>query len=250
MPDSSLALVFVHGAMDRATSFDRLRRRFADRVSLAYDRRGYAGSAAAAISTDPFADHVADLVDLIEDHPALHGRGVVVIGHSFGANVAVAAAAHRPGRVVGLVGYEPPMSWTPWWPHQLAGGSTLEVAAIKGAGAAAEAFMRRIVGDAIWERLPAATCEARRREGPALIADLTSLRGKPCPFDPAAVMCPTVIGCGSDSHPHQREAARVVASSISGAALVELAATAHGAHFSNPDGFADLISQVLNRVID
>ena len=37
---------------------------------------------------------------------------------------------------------------------------------------AAERFMRRLIGDARWERLPSATREARRSEGPALVGEL------------------------------------------------------------------------------
>ena len=39
---------------------------------------------------------------------------------------------------------------------------------------AAERFMRRLVGDARWERLPPATREARRLEGPALVGELSA----------------------------------------------------------------------------
>ena len=37
-------IVFVHGAMDRSTSFAKVRNRLGDHETVAYDRRGYARS--------------------------------------------------------------------------------------------------------------------------------------------------------------------------------------------------------------
>jgi pimeloyl-ACP methyl ester carboxylesterase len=233
--------------MDRLTSFEWVRRRFPGHLSLAYDRRGYAGSlglTARPGSQSPFSNHVSDLVDIIDSEPVLLGRAIVLIGHSYGTNVAIGAACERVDRVVGLVGYEPPMPWADWWPGA-AGGSTLSVGESEGSAAAAEAFMRRIVGDQIWERLPSKTKEARRLEGDALLADLGSLRGRPSPIDHALCRCPAVIGFGSNSLTHQQEASRRTAELLPDAELVELFDSTHGAHSSNPDGFSDLIRRVL-----
>ena len=38
--------------------------------------------------------------------------------------------------------------------------------------------MRGMVGDAVWERLPERTRRERRSEGPALLADLATIRGE------------------------------------------------------------------------
>jgi len=88
------------------------------------------------------ADHIADLVAVVGDGPA------VVVGHSYGGAVALGAAVQAP-EVIGAVGaYEPPMPWTPWWPRRSASSIADEDPATF-----AEGFFRRVVGDAGWDRL-------------------------------------------------------------------------------------------------
>ena len=41
---------------------------------------------------------------------------------------------------------------------------------------AAEQFMRRLIGDDRWDKLPPTSREARRAEGPAMIGELSNLR--------------------------------------------------------------------------
>jgi pimeloyl-ACP methyl ester carboxylesterase len=113
-------------------------------------------------------------------------------------------------------------------------------------GDAAEAFMRRIVGDRVWERLPPSTREKRRSEGVALVADLVSIRTS-APFEPSEVMAPVVVGCGSESAPHHREGARRLAAAVAGAELVEIQGAAHGAHRSHPAGFAAFVRRAVDR---
>ena len=105
----------------------------------------------------------------------LDGRPAVLFGHSYGGNVAL--AARRPA------------------PRPRAGGRRLRDAAAVArrggrtrppavAGArrasddpaeAAERFMRRMIGDERWERLPSRTRAARRAEGAAMVGELVDL---------------------------------------------------------------------------
>ena len=61
---------------------------------------------------------VADLVDV------LAGRPAVVFGHSYGGNVALAAADRHPDLVRAVGVYETPLSWLDWWPGTTAGSAT------------------------------------------------------------------------------------------------------------------------------
>ena len=81
------------------------------------------------------------------------------------------------------------MPWLTSWPSNTAGGVAL--ADSGGEAEAAERFMRRIVGDDMWEALPERTKDQRRAEGPALVAELRSLRPphEP-PYDVASFRCP------------------------------------------------------------
>ena len=51
----------------------------------------------------------------------LDGRRALVFGHSYGGNVALAAAARHPELVVAVAVYETPLSWLDWWPGTTAG---------------------------------------------------------------------------------------------------------------------------------
>jgi pimeloyl-ACP methyl ester carboxylesterase len=239
-------LVFVHGAMDRGTSFDRVRRRFTTNTTVAYDRRGYAGSTHLLGGADAFHDHVNDLGLILDELPEVVGHdveSVVLIGHSAGSNVVFAVSASRP-EVIGTVTFEPPMPWLDWWPSS-AGGSTLAVFEADGPEAAAESFMRRIVGDQTWERLPIATQAARRAEGAALVADLTTLRGRPVQFEHRAITVPSVVGRGELSQAHQRRSSEVAVELLGAVGrLVDIPGASHGAHGSHPDQFANLVKLV------
>ncbi|MCU1351342.1 MAG: alpha/beta hydrolase fold protein, partial [Acidimicrobiales bacterium] len=127
----------------------------------------------------------------------------VVVGHSIGGVIALVAAARRPDLISSVAAFEAPMSWAPWWPSSSPGGDAIaaaqsdparfvaedaapapveasEVAATEAdparersmtpdpAGDAVDHFMRRMIGDSRWERLPAATRLQRRAEGHAL----------------------------------------------------------------------------------
>jgi pimeloyl-ACP methyl ester carboxylesterase len=256
----------VHGAMDRATTFDRVRRRYLKEFhTVAYDRRGYASSSSLAFSGDAFADHVSDLHGVIDEVVAQLSVPVLLVGHSAGSNIVMAVAAQRHPAVKGLVVFEPPMPWTDWWPGQAggqvvsaanpqglpqsekAGGSTLAVYEAEGPAAAAESFMRRVVGDRMWEMLPPETKAARRSEGEGLIADLMTLRGRPVQFDHRLIQVPTAVGFGGKSLDHQRRSSIETATLIAGSDLIELVGHGHGAHGTDPEGFSGLIHRIIKK---
>ena len=158
-PDDAPLVVFVHGSMDRSTSFSKVVRRLRDLHTVVYDRRGYASSSDVG---PPFtvASQVDDLLFVMQERPA------VVVGHSYGANVALAAAQARPDLVRAVVVFEAPMPWADWWPHTSGGYSIVKrVAADDDPADISERFMRRMIGDERWERLPAATAGEPPRRG-------------------------------------------------------------------------------------
>ena len=114
--DRRRLVVFVHGSLDRASSFSKVVRRLRDLHTVVYDRRGYAGS----IDVGPpftVASQVEDLLFVMQERPA------VVVGHSYGGNVALAAAQARPDLVRAVVVFEAPMPWADWWPPTSGGYS-------------------------------------------------------------------------------------------------------------------------------
>lgn len=235
------AVVLVHGTMDRSAGLLRLSRRLASEFHVVrYDRRGYGRSRDVG---PPYtvAAHVDDLAAVITGHLE-SGRADLVVGHSFGGNVALGLAARRPELIRAVAVYETPLSWLDWWPGSTAGG---EAVAAADAADAAEAFMRRLVGDAVWERLPAATRADRRAEGVTMVEELVDLR-RGAPWDPAAIAAPVLAIAGEHGRPHHRRGAPAIAELVPGAQFAELADAGHGAPNSHATQLADLIRSFLS----
>lgn len=229
-----MRVVFVHGSMDRGGSFLKVARRLRDLDVVRYDRAGY-GRSVSLPPAPTFAAHVDELDAVIGERPS------VVVGHSLGGLIALGAAAARPEWVSAVVAYESPFAWADWWPKRSAGGEAVRAADDGGPEDAAERFMRRMIGDERWDRLPPSTRAARRAEGPALVSELRLVRGGPPPFALSDVRCPVVAAHGTESAAHHRRSAVELAAAVPGQEVVVIEGAGHGAHFSHPDEFAGLV---------
>lgn len=238
-PAGAPVVVLVHGSMDRMAGFAKVARRLADEYRVVrYDRRGYGGSAQ---HSGPFAvtDHAEDLLEVIAE------RQVILIGHSMGGNVVFNVAQRRPDIVRAAAIYETPLTWTPEWPQN----STSRTVGNDGAdlGDVAEAFMRGMLGDERWERLPATTREARRGEGRVLVGEMSSVR-ELAPWDPSAITVPAVIGRGSKARPHHFAGMERLARALPDATLVTLEGCHHAAHTASADQFTEeFVRPAINR---
>lgn len=203
---------------------------------LRFDRRGYGDS---WHHPGPFTarDNARDVAMLIGE------RRAVVIGHSFGGNVALAAAEMYPQQILGVSTYETPLSWLSIWPAGTAGGRAVAA----GPETAAEEFMVALIGRDKWDRLPAKTRDARRREGRALVEELGDLRHD-APWDPGRVTCPVLAGHGSRAREHHALGAKLIAEAITSARVAEATSSArvvvlegagHGAPTSHARAFVD-----------
>ncbi len=198
--DAADPVVLVHGSMDRAAGLLRLSRRIDGEFRVVrYDRRGYGRSVHVGPPWTAEAN-VRDLADLVER--TAPRRSAMIFGHSYGGNVALALAASRPDLVRGVVVYETPLSWLDWWPGTTAGAAAMGAS---DPGDAAEAFMRRLVGDEVWERLPTSTQQQRRAEGSAMVAELADLR-RQAPWRADDVRVPVLALYGEHGRPHHRTA--------------------------------------------
>ena len=228
--------------MDRATSFAKVSRRLVDAGLdvLTYDRAGYGSRVDEPPPAPRVLGDAADLLARLEERPA------VAVGHSYGGHVALAAAVQRPDLVPAVAIYETPLAWADWWPPDTSGGVAVRVIRQDGGtpADAAETFMRSIVGDAVWERLPPSTRGARRAEGTALLADLLDIQGS-APYDPAAVRVPVVLGRGSESKGQHRLGSDAWQELLPDARLVVIDGAGHGGHSSHPDAFAAFVRSAL-----
>jgi len=248
-PDAPM-VVCVHGAADRGAAFARMGRFLPDVDLVRFDRRGYgrsAGGVPPGEGPDLLAAQITDVVEVVSWGLA-DGDGrapVVVCGHSHGALLALGAALadHRIG---GVVAWEPPMPWAPWWSsgQPTAGGAARDAG---DPGDAMEAFLRRLLGDQRWEALPAGVRAARRSEGPALLADLAAARAAAA-LDIAALGVPVVAGMGGATAARHRRAVTELAAQLARVVVVDVPGADHGAHTSHPAEVADAVRQCLSMV--
>ena len=241
----AVTVVFVHGSLDRGDSFRRVMRRLPELATLAYDRRGYQGSRGGGVVD--LGGHVQDLLSIAEEAHSEGGGPVVAVGHSLGGDVVVGAALAEPGAFGAIGAYEPPMPWLGF--RRNSSGEARAWPAMAGdPGEEAERFFARMVGPAAWSRLTEAGRADRRADGPALVADLRSLRGEAPPFDVTALAVPSVFGMGGPTtSPHHRASVLWLGEHVPDAVVYEIERAQHGAHLSHPDHFAALTRLVVER---
>lgn len=223
-------VVLIHGSLDRAAGMLRVSRQLQKEAHIIrYDRRGYAKNVE---HSGPF-DVDGNVGDLIE---ILRGRPAFLIGHSFGGNIALAAAARLGSQILGVSTYETPLSWFDWWPKSTAGAQSLTVPPNE----AAEAFMIRLIGHRRWEELPERTKEDRRQEGPALTQELQSIRDR-APWLAHDIHCPVLCGYGSRALEHHKNGAIWLGEHLPQAQSVVVEDAGHGAPNSHAEEFARLL---------
>ncbi len=247
-------VVLVHGAMDRAASFGRVMRRLVEFDVIAYDRRGYANSqrehrSGLFAERDVIGGHAADLANVIVWSQAPH---VVVVGHSLGGTVAMKLAAERESDAAGtasLTGLGVFESPAPWLDGSFSdvGRGAIEVADTSGDEDAGEFFYRMMIGENTFSRLRERDREARRSEGPALVAELRALRDPGSAIDLSALSLPVIVGTGATSSASLRRVAELVTRALPDAWGVQIAGAGHGAHLTHPEEFAAYIRACVAR---
>jgi pimeloyl-ACP methyl ester carboxylesterase len=230
--EPTATLVCVHGGLDRGGSFSRLARRLESVDVVAYDRRGYQGSR--ALGPAPLDAHVADLAAMA----GAETRPVVLFGHSFGGVVALATADRHPGLARLVTTFESPLPWV------LARASGRPEPTDDPAHEA-EVFFRRVVSNAGWERLSEVERESRRADGPALLADLATLRG-PAPLNVASLVTPFALLFGDGAlGPYYRALAARLSEIAPAVRCYELRGAPHGAHLSAPGALARVLTSLI-----
>jgi pimeloyl-ACP methyl ester carboxylesterase len=233
-------LALVHGSMDRSAGLLKLSRRLDGRCRvLRYDRRGYGRSAP---HDGPFGmdAQVTDLVDVLADRPA------VIFGHSYGGNVALALAERHPDLVRAVGVYETPLPWLEWWPDSTAGSQANPSHVGSAPDEAAERFMRRMIGDQRWERLPSRTRNARRAEGVAMIGELVDI-DEHAPWDPAHISVPAVSMRGSDGRSHHRRSSDHLHAVLADCPIVTIEGARHFGPNTHPDAVAAVLTDLVSR---
>jgi pimeloyl-ACP methyl ester carboxylesterase len=225
-------VVLVHGAMDTRASFSRLIGHLHGLDVVSYDRRGYGESRLDGHSPARLGDHVEDLLALLD------GRRSMVLAHSLGGVIALAAAERAPHLFQGLLAYEAPMPWEPWWPPVVLPEDATDEQQVR---AAAERFLRRHLGDSRWEALDDNRRESFLTHGPAWATELEDARDGGPAYLPEALEVPVlaVYGTATDSR-HQR-ATQELAWRAPQATLARIQGAAHLGHRTDPARLAELL---------
>lgn len=233
-------VIFVHGVMDRGATFLSVARLLTSASWVIYDRRGYGRSSVDAVPT--FQDHVADLVRIIERES--RDGPVVVVGHSLGATIALAAASRTSASVSCVVVHEAPLPWLDWWPIRDAEGRRIEDETPHDA---VTRVMERTAGADVWHSLPESIRSRRLSEGPVMVAELVGARDG-CPFEAVNLDMFVVVSRGSHSHGHREQAQQWLVDNLPFARSHVIAGAAHNVQSTNPSAFAELITSVIEGV--
>ena len=187
---------------------------------IAYDRRGHARSPLPEgyerTSPAEQADDAAALLELLTVAPA------VVIGRSYGGDVAVSLALRRPELVRALALLEgAPSALSPAaaaWERSL-GALVIEAAALAGIDVAGQTLIDGVFGTGAWLAFPEEVQRLFTDNGPAILAEV---RGGGLQVDPTAVALiekPVLVVAATESQPVFREAAETLAARLPDARL-------------------------------
>lgn len=229
-------MLLVHGsAADHTTWSFAMRSQAGQRASslgerftvIAYDRRADATTV---------EDHAADAIELLASEPA------IVVGSSFGAVIALEVI--RRVRQLGAVLIEPPLGATDDAPAVPAAfvAEYDRRAAAHGGPAAAELFLRTVLGDAAYERMPRALGDRSKAKHAEIRADSAALLAyRPRYRELSRIATPVLLLGGERSAAYFRPTLHALLAALPDARLEIVAAAGHMLHAEAPHRFADAV---------
>jgi pimeloyl-ACP methyl ester carboxylesterase len=201
--------------------------------------------------------HLRDEVELIEPVLAEAGAPVAMVGHSYGAALALIAALANPRRVRALALYEPTLfslldAERPA-PNEADGirNVAAEAGALLDTGnrdAAAERFIDYWMGAGAWRQTP----EQRK---PSIAASVTNVRrwahalfAEPTPLEAfRSLDVPVLYMVGERSPASARGVARLLTKALPRVEVVEFEQVGHMGPLTHPDRVNDAIARFLER---
>lgn len=233
-------IIFIHGTLDRSASFRKVLQSTHGYETIIYDRRGYGRSQNCGISWG-LEKQLEDLQDFIDN------TQTVLIGHSYGALLALYAAANDKN-IIGSLAYEPPLPFKPWWFTNLTAGSAVDE--FSDPKKAAEAFLIRLLGEPRWNELPEKVKQERLKEADALVADLKPIRQyQGMPFKCSEISSFVLLGHGEKSLERNKRASHELHQEISNSQIHEIKGAGHFAHQTHPKEFSELIILTIKHSI-
>lgn len=234
-------VVIVHGSMDRSAAFRQVTDHLQGRPVLGYDRRGWGRSRPLGGVDVNLQTHVDDLHTVLAEL----NTTPIVLGHSYGALVAMAAAAADPSRIAGIVAVEPPVRWLPWWPADDPWEQTVRSAAAEGGPEqATRALLTELLGPASRLHLARAQPSDLAADGEALISEMTDPTVDLPRFDPLTFPTHTVVVAGSRSATHHRDVAQRLAELMPHGRFAEIPGAGHAVHITHPRELAQRVIEI------
>jgi pimeloyl-ACP methyl ester carboxylesterase len=215
-------LLLVHGSAADRSTFSIQLRALADRFRVVAPVRRQD-----AIRVE---EHAADLAAIVERE----GGQALAVGSSFGAVCVLELARSRPELVSGAVLCEPPLAPADRVPAVPAGfGCAFDaLVAARGGEAAAEMFLRVVLTDAVYERMPGRYQERSKALWRQIRADSLALSAYQVGYDRLAreLRCPVLLLGGERSPPLYRPTLEALAAAIPESRLAFLRGAGHMMH--------------------
>jgi pimeloyl-ACP methyl ester carboxylesterase len=218
---------------------------------IAYDRRGFARSAAAP--DGGLAEHARDAAALLD---ALGASPATVVGWSGGGVIALDLAASFPDCVAALILAEPSLHLTT---HPTPGAIVMSVRSgfqryVRRDPAAAALEMYRWAdsyetGGNAFDPLPQAWREQMLAHAPATLREMDQMiRPHPTRAAIRSIACPVTIIEGDLSNPAFARADRFVMRLLPHAQLVSLPGAAHMLHVDQPESWVEIVTLSRRQV--
>jgi pimeloyl-ACP methyl ester carboxylesterase len=210
---------------------------------LLLDRRGSGGSTMPRPTAVSVARHVGDALATLD---ACGVEQAILVGHSFGAVVALELAARHPDRVKAVAAWEPPLIPLASEPDRsrLLNVADLVAAAhaVGGPAAAAEAFFGVVSGPGAWQLLRPAQRAAIGAAGDGALADAAmpdlDIDGL------SAIRCPVVLATGGLSDAFYATIVEALAKRLPTTRVARVPGLRHTGPITRPDAFAALVREL------
>jgi pimeloyl-ACP methyl ester carboxylesterase len=235
-------VVLVHGsATDRNTWAIQLASQLRQRFELiAYDRRSVA-------SIGEAADDLATVID---------GKPALVVGSSFGAVVALDLARRQLAPCAGLILIEPPMPATdeplaePTMPPSSGFLARFDRTLHDAGGpAAGELFLRTVLGDAAFAKIPRAFVERSKSKWAEIRADCVALLAYAPRYAQLATLdLPVVLVGGEQSAAYFTHTLDALDAALPWTRRVTIPRAGHMLHAEAPQRFASLLTSFATEI--
>lgn len=245
-------LVFIHGALsDYRTWREQCDALAGDFRVISYSRRGHYPNARAADADYTRAVHTADLVEFLN---ALKLENAHLVGHSYGASLALLAALRQPALVGSLILGEP----SPFpelfdeasralLAEQKAGfNRAARLAKIGEKNASVREFLHTVVGIDAFGLLPDERRAAVLENADTLLPMLASYYDSPPVGERfRQIKVPVLLVTGEISPVIARVANKMIARQLPNSRIAVLKGASHGLQMENPEGFLRLAADFL-----